>query len=953
MKIKPGYYLCIKPFNPEPESPAGRKFAKDSILCLLDKEGTFLSFKEHHHYIITEEELAEHFQPLTEEAGIRLRSHETYQLQLGISRISQQATTTQHSLGVEQDRLIQDSETEVNFDGQLVAPVSSRMGDLKARMTSAKLEVASIASQLRTEQAKFAVLLNEQRRLAEGKLEELTALMDRMGEAILLINLYLGRNEEITPIRTGSPAESTDPICFRQRRLFMDEECAINPQEGGVDIHTIQDFDDWLCRDNNLQQILPESKGVVALQVRRESKHYSSDGMINFAMNEHNFTTYFLIRNGDNLWRICNDVSVGDNLFPASTEYDHFFKDSWSKKPLTPGSADYYRALEKADKARGLFMRSLLLLQGLIDRTQVFRPTDYTNRVSLSDPSTWGDSVKFIYDNERLLQDTRPNFNTWLRALNKQLQPGMRICGEFNSYATKQYTKVEERKTRPHASNPDTHILYPISQHKGEWSVLYSPQTYGDEPTPRARFTVYPSDTFIINFDGATLEDLQYYLHDRASRSSYLSMIPLLRACIRLKHEEAAAESPFMDLIYNKGAEQLPDLTRDTVAAICSWWKFKTKEHRPLLADNAKAYKMIMAELQLNAQRHQELSNLREQIDLSEDTLSQHLNTDNLLLFSHKKGREFVALRRASTFTHFIHEETYHLYQGKGLCLKSTKEWVMADTRHLRWRTLYEDTPWNKWPKHLYAQHFLTDIEAADAVQRIRQRWENIMLITWKGDTIFNVYFKDVYEKPSGLLMDGRVLGPKDEHKGLSWERRPEGDFRLCLPYRNSYPALKSSPGFSYENKSPEWLWEKSPHLVLWRDPDALAALIQEHIQYAEAYAVHRTLDNLNVSLSSQVVKYVEQQNRDTIFQEYTSEGGHPDFFEDHLKTCDELPAPHCQYIYPSFRAKIDESKGNLPDSFPLSFLLASHESDTLTITHPRKPKLTWDIPTQLQLTCL
>jgi hypothetical protein len=952
MSIIPGYYRCCTPFDPDPDDKDGRKFKVNSVLCIVNAEGHFPSYKERCTYIISPEELAAHFSNLTEEAGIRLRNQEILSLQTDISRVSAQAVTAQQSISTNQERLITASEEQVeSFEGALVAPTPERMHVLKQGMADAKLTVSSLASQLRNTQTKLKILLQEQSQLAESKLDELTTLMEKMSEVILRINLYLGRNEEITAIRTGQTADPATPICFRQRRLFMDEECAINPKEGGVDIHTLEDFDKWLCEEDNLQQILPEPKGVVALQVRRKKKNYTPDSLLNFALNEGNFTTYFLIRNGENLWRICNDVSVGNNLFPTSSEYDKYFKCSFSGQPLTPGSSQYYRAMDKADKARGSFMRILLLLQGLLDRTRVFQPLeDINHRVSLSDPATWGESVRFIYDNENLLQEARPTFRNWLLGINSKLNPGMRVCGEFTSYAVKQYVKDDERKGRKYVSNPNDKTLYPMYQQQGDWFIRYQPnELYGDATT-RTRYQIYPSDPFILNYDAATVDDLNFYLHDRASRHDYLDLIPLLRTCLKLKATETHEEAPFIDLILNKALPILPDLSHAKVQEICGWWKFKNKEHRPLSVDNAKAYRMIMEEINLDAQRATEYAALGTQIDLTSANLHTHINTDGVLLFAHKKGREFIALRSASTFTSFIHEETYHLYKGKGLQLKSTKKWQMADKRYLRWRVIFEETAWEDWPKHLYSKHYLTDLEAEVVSQQIRDQWPTTMSILWKGEAVFHAYLAAEFEGPTGNLTDDRPYPPQEGHHSVAWIRNSDNSITIQRAFANSRPALcLDSP---FRNVKHSWLWESQPAMVLWSDPQALARHTANHQTAIKAQELYRDRDNLSMRLAKQVVDYLEAEEREVRLKAFSEEGGHPDFFDDHLRTLPNTSFPHIRDICPSIEAKIDDFKGVLPPEFPLSTLLQA-PSDTYTIksTTARK-KLEWVVPTTIIITC-
>jgi hypothetical protein len=140
-------------------------------------------------------------------------------------------------------------------------------------------------------------------------------------KTIQSIELYLGINEDLFQLQSGEAANIDDKICFRQLILFMDEEVAMT-DDGGLDYKDIAKFDRWLLKNDNFKKLLPESKGVVVFKPRRYSKEYNSGSSYYDAMqNAHNKTTYLLIRNGENLYRIYSEnLSIGDKLFPKQTE---------------------------------------------------------------------------------------------------------------------------------------------------------------------------------------------------------------------------------------------------------------------------------------------------------------------------------------------------------------------------------------------------------------------------------------------------------------------------------------------------------------------------------------------------------------------------------------------------------------------------------------------------------
>ena len=161
----------------------------------------------------------------------------------------------------------------------------------------------------------------------------------------------------------------------------------------------------------NLAQVLPESKGVVVLAVRGSAKDYKGvDPFTGAILNRENAKTYWLCRNGENLYRIWADIQVGGLLYPQSNAAVSRFK---------PGSREYYQSLKRAGKGQKDFLRNGLVLQGLIDRTRRFHrfKDGVLDRNCLIRALGWG--LKFLSDAEYNLGEGRPSFTSWLSEIKK------------------------------------------------------------------------------------------------------------------------------------------------------------------------------------------------------------------------------------------------------------------------------------------------------------------------------------------------------------------------------------------------------------------------------------------------------------------------------------------------------------------------------------------------------
>lgn len=178
---------------------------------------------------------------------------------------------------------------------------------------------------LQQKQAELQAMLAEKMAIANAMLKPLQELVENIQEGIWTVNLYLGRDEEIVLLRDGAPAPADTPITIRQLVLSMAEECAVAAEEGGINARSIDEFDRWIVeRPEHLDQVLPEAKGVVVLIPTRRSKKYD-DPWLNNQLAEADKQSYFLIRNGEKLFRIWSNFIVGKTLVPTQAEFLDFF----------------------------------------------------------------------------------------------------------------------------------------------------------------------------------------------------------------------------------------------------------------------------------------------------------------------------------------------------------------------------------------------------------------------------------------------------------------------------------------------------------------------------------------------------------------------------------------------------------------------------------------------------
>jgi hypothetical protein len=501
---------------------------------------------------------------------------------------------------------------------------------VKSRLTDARLKLSSTQKIARDTKKLVESAIKRQQLEMEKKLAEMNAIVaplekqiHRLTDGIDAMNLYMGRDEYIVTIREGEKAPKDSPIIIRQRVLAMDEETALYAASGGMDAMDIDKFDQWLLEDpKHVQQIIPEEKSVVVLRVRASRKDYG-DPWQSLVMDPANAETWWLIRNGDNLYRMVTEFQVGVNLVPKSDEFTALFEpyNSWTgeKYTIKVGSEEWLRAERVADAKTRHYMKIALILQGLVDRTEVFRPLPIENLSVIDDSFYEGGYVRVITDAELAIENPIQPFREWLKEKNSHIGVGTRVV-----FSAIQGNERDHRTITPrYASAPKKLTPYVVKKRidDGEFAIVY-PRTdrvwdnrwsSGDHVAQTsASYKFYVNDTYHLAIDYVTIEEMERYLTSRSQRQDYETMIPLMNMAIEFKKKEAADELDFRALL---ASELSKAGYEDSVDDLVFWWKTAHKWNRPLLGsqeDEAKAAKAILAE----AKRRHNLGDTSEVIDM-------------------------------------------------------------------------------------------------------------------------------------------------------------------------------------------------------------------------------------------------------------------------------------------------------------------------------------------------
>lgn len=342
-----------------------------------------------------------------------------------------------------------DAEDPLSSETSLMSVHSKEHLEMMRKSALEKKKRAEImAAGVKIEMAKRRAELDAVRRSLDVIVSEFRDKVKKIEKVIYTIELYLGIKENIVQIQEGTPASYQETIHFWQNTLFMDEEVGDPMDDGkGLDFATIEKFDEWVLKYSNFYKkfnyelLIPQQKGLICLRVRREDKQYHENPFINSMMNQANHKTYILMRNGSDVYRIWGDITIMPKLFPDRNELQEL-KDKWDtltdaeeEKGRVHSDMMKYGTSDDTQKQKDIindslfrYKQYLIMLQGLLDRTEIFYPLPAQEvKLMSSTEAIESNYVKFVYDDELRLTDGMPSFGKWMGDLNDQITEGSRI----------------------------------------------------------------------------------------------------------------------------------------------------------------------------------------------------------------------------------------------------------------------------------------------------------------------------------------------------------------------------------------------------------------------------------------------------------------------------------------------------------------------------------------------
>jgi hypothetical protein len=340
----------------------------------------------------------------------------------------------------------------------------------------------------------------------EAEADSLKGTVGLVKDRIFSVELYAGLVEEAKLVREGTPAPNDAQVHLMQRRAYMDEECLVGYEHGGMDYKNIDDFERWLCKSANFGRLFPYPRTLLAFQVRRHDKKRETN-LANFiqVMNEKKWdkTTFLYVRNGEQLWRVETEIEFEEHLFPDGNnklftssklwakksflskniddiitdeehqgkieeeeaheeklkhipEKDHwrhqldYFDTSDNYHPFTPDNVYYDDIMEILEKEKKKHNRLVLVMQGILDRSPMLTPHPPWQ---LWTPEGFSAAFKLIYDATRALSaGDKPDFEAYRARLNSYLVAGSVTVGQEEAWEIREAERYNRMRAEDSSS---------------------------------------------------------------------------------------------------------------------------------------------------------------------------------------------------------------------------------------------------------------------------------------------------------------------------------------------------------------------------------------------------------------------------------------------------------------------------------------------------------------------
>ncbi len=208
-------------------------------------------------------------------------------------------------------------------DTQALATTGRQLVAYKKALVKAKDdELPALFKKVETVHKKLATWMTGQLIPLKAQSAGMKSSIAKVEERIFSVELYAGLSEDVVQVAKGKAASPREKLHLMQRMHFMDEECLVNYQAGGMTFESIKEFDQWLRKKENRDRLLPFPRCCIAFRVRRYDKPRDTPTLSSFVRfifggdSAEDRATFLYVRNGAQLYRVETSIDFGETLFP-------------------------------------------------------------------------------------------------------------------------------------------------------------------------------------------------------------------------------------------------------------------------------------------------------------------------------------------------------------------------------------------------------------------------------------------------------------------------------------------------------------------------------------------------------------------------------------------------------------------------------------------------------------
>lgn len=455
--------------------------------------------------------------------------------------------------------------TEANIEEvKAVIAREHKIAEIKSQWISKK------TTEIATTLAKLAPFYEEQAACALAQTNDVREYVEKVLKGIESLDLYIGKNVIIKPVKKGQSAADDIPLSLIQKKLMVDEELAVWLEiDEWFDFSNMPAFFKALNDHPGLvEQIFPTERCILVMATTRRMIDYG-DRWTNNQRNAINETVFLMVRDGENIYQVYSPVEShlgASRLFPSVDDQNKIFKGT-DGSTITFEDIAYTERLQSHERHALHYKRFLILLCGLDHRENLFGtfyPGPKTlNFVSLSFQEKY---CQFIHDDDGAGMLPNPfamdSVFKWAKHLNAEIRPGSRIVAFWNRLASKENCPVLFSK-RWRDDSMDNTIVDEITAEtvlrKGNDLIVTLPAksryNYGRKPF-NATMKINPDDLAQGEIVGLCIDrldpnDLDFYIHNRQERQNQVYYIQFFKHVRDLIMEQRKLEKPTRDYLVN------------------------------------------------------------------------------------------------------------------------------------------------------------------------------------------------------------------------------------------------------------------------------------------------------------------------------------------------------------------------------------------------------------------